>query len=286
MPAADNVRRYAVIDIGSNAVRLLVGVCDDAGAFLPELFTRVPLTLGRGGFATRRINADNRRRLSQTLTGMRLLIDSMRPVARWRAVATAAVREAKNRHAVLAAIKDDCGIRVRVLSGNEEAKIIGRFAAAQFSATAVLNIDTGGGSTDCALIHDDNMTYASFGVGTSRAAADAELTRLRRWLRQAVATHGDGMIVCASGGSVRKLAELCGGKITAQQLGLWRRRIAALPPLAVAARYDLSPDRAVNMKAAIDIYRFVLAAVGGGREMLPISGGLGEAVIQQLANEN
>lgn len=275
-------RRFAVIDIGSNATRLLIGLVDEEGKFFREIFTRMPLALGGGTYdAARRIRAEKSRRLQQTISAMLLFMDAMRPVAARRVVATAALRDAANRAAVVAAVKRRCGIAVDILSGMEEAEIIGQFVAMQFSGASVLNIDVGGGSTDCALLENGVSARAdSFAVGTARAGGGdaAEKTRLRRWLAQA---RRDKPLISGSGGSVRALNKIC-GKISSPQLATWRKKLTKMTPLQISERYGLSPDRAANIIAAVKIYQLILK---DGGIMRPVSGGLAEAALQKLAAE-
>ena len=120
---SESPRRLAVIDIGSNAVRLHVALLHQAeDDCLTEVFTRVPLALGVDVFG----EGDNRigPPLEKIVDGMKRLIDSMQPLA-WQAVATAALRQARNRQATLNRLRKNVGVSVRILSGEEEAALIG-----------------------------------------------------------------------------------------------------------------------------------------------------------------
>ena len=285
---SESGRRAAVVDIGSNAVRLQVGKNVD-GKVITEVFTRVPLALGGGAFragagagAARNISAPLRRRLVHILAGMARLTAAMHPCT-LRAVATAALRSAPNRAAVLEEIKRECGIRVRVLSGAEEAAILGRYAASHFpSARVVLNADIGGGSTDCALIKDGKLTAAeTFHLGTSRAdgGAQEEKARCAEWLQQNVPK---GAVVSCSGGSARVLYECCGA-LSIRQLTKWQRAVQKLTAAEIAARHPITPDRAAQVNEAVALYCLLLrgAAVDS---IHPVHGGLAEALIAAQAN--
>lgn len=276
----ESPRRHAVVDIGSNAVRLQVGVLL-AGAVHTEVFTRVPLALGGGVFQGRaqRVTAAQLRRLTAALTGMTQLVTSMKP-CRLSVVATAALRAAANRPEVLAQLRQACGISVRVLSGHEEACLLGRYAAAHHpQAAAVLNADIGGGSTDCALVRGGEVVqHETFCLGTARAdgGAAAEQARCVAWLRAQMPVCA---VVCASGGSARVLQQCCGG-LSARHLAAWKQRVRHLSAAQVAARYPITTDRAAQVHEALALYRLLLRGTAA-RVIHTVPGGLAEAVLMQ-----
>ena len=279
MPApAPALVRYAVIDIGSIAVRLQIATVAE-GKLLTEVFTRIPLGLGGGTFNGRRreISARNCRRLADTISGMQLLIASMKP-CRYSVVATAAVRDAINGNSVSDHIRQHCGIRLRILSGRAEATIIGCYAASHFpAAPAVLNADIGGGSTDCAIISGGKLQIAAtFAIGTARpnGGSDEEKNRYRQWLQQHTPAQA---VISSSGGSATQLQQLC-GTLSETRLARWQKEINGLSVTELSARYDMSPDRAAHAMDAVDIYRLLLAA-SGGKNIQPVRGGLSEALI-------
>lgn len=283
-------RRYAVIDIGSNAVRLNMGIVTEEGQFISETFTRIPLLLGRSTFSSSsknaaRINKPTQKKLAQALCGMRLLIKSMSPRA-WRAVATAALRCASNRDEVLQMLRADAGVAVKVLTGAQEAAVIGRFVAAQFpKQRAILNIDVGGGSSDAALIINNKsggkvVAAETFAIGTVRqnGGSEDEKQRLQTWL----ATHSKhkNLLVCASGGNVRRLVG-DGETLTPRALQQWQRQTKTHTPHQLATRHDMPLDHARRLNTTISIYQQILTTTN--RPLHPISGGLAEAVLRDLA---
>ena len=276
-------KRYAVIDIGSNATRLNIGVMN-GGEFISETFARVPLALGEDAFsASRRIRRPRQKRLRKAVGGMRGLIDSMAPVV-WQAVATAALRAASNRAEVLGDIERDCGVAVRVLSGEEEAELVGEFVAAQF-AGAVLNLDVGGGSSDCALVVGGRVEkVGSFAVGTARDLRECgdETRRMRQWLRdlmRELAGREAALTLSASGGNVRKIAKLC--PLDAANLARERERVRAMSVARRMAAYDLTADKARRLDSTLALYLDILAVTGG--EIHPVKGGLAESIIHRMA---
>ena len=118
--------RYAAIDIGSNAVRLLIkeirvdaeGVHSDKVAY-----TRLPIRLGEDVFKSGKIGKDKSRQLVTAMKAFRLLIKTMR-VDAWRACATSAMREAANGKEVVARISEEANVNIEVIGGEEEADLI------------------------------------------------------------------------------------------------------------------------------------------------------------------
>lgn len=270
-------RRVAVIDIGSNAVRLQIGALVE-GRLMTEVFTRIPLGLGGSIFGgrARQIARRERRCLAETVLGMRHLIAGMKP-CRYSAVATAALRGAANRQQVIDEVYRGSGVRIRVLSGYQEAAMIGSYIASHFpAAKAVVNADIGGGSTDCALLANGRLLAGeTFALGTARAdgGSAAEKERCRQWLRQYCPPPA---VVTSSGGSATELQACCGA-ITRRHLLRWRRQISGLSVAELAHRYQMQPDRAAHIEAALDIYLLILGQ--GIKRIEPVRGGLSEALI-------
>ena len=267
--------RIAAVDAGSNATRLLLGECRADGAFVEEMFLRVPLRLGGGVWTAHKTN-----QLADILRAYRILIKAAAP-DKWLAVATAALRECPNRREVLAVIKRRSGVTLRVLGGREEATLVGRFVASAFAGRTVLNMDTGGGSTDCALVKNDKVLAAeSFLVGTARRIGAREHRRMHLWL-QTIAADYRNIVLAGSGGSVRALEKMCGG-INKQSLAKWLPQVAAMKPGIRAQRFGLAADRAASVVPAMRIYLAALDATGAPR-LHTIAGGLCQAVIANIA---
>ena len=271
----------AVLDIGSNATRMIVGGLDAHGIFVRHLFMRVPLPLGLESYGKdNAISVAVRRRLVFAVQGLGKIAEAM-VVSHRVAIATAAIRDCRNRQSVLSAIRRT-GVLVRVLDGKEEAAISGAFVARQFRQRTVLNIDSGGGSTDCARICGDALAArATFAIGTARTncGTAAEKQKLQRWL---AAHYSRGAILASSGGGARKLEIACGrGGITANGVQKFLRAASAMPIEQRAVQFDLTPDRAHNIIPAAEIALCVLQSTKAQR-LHTVKGGLGEAVLIEM----
>lgn len=148
------IRRVSAIDIGSNSLKLVVGEGDGSSfSILTEGRERV--RLGRDIQRTGSISDE-------------LIESSVETIGRFRkqaeefeaeeilAVATASLRGASNREHFIAEVEKGTGIRIKVIPPLEEARLIGISATAYFgkSASSILNIDIGGGSTELSLFND------------------------------------------------------------------------------------------------------------------------------------
>ena len=114
---------YAAIDIGTNAVRLLIKQVDTDGAevtFNKQLFLRVPLRLGFDVFREGRVSGTKGKKLERLMKAYRQLM-KIYEVDRYRACATSAMRDAANGRELIAAIRKATDINIEIIAGEEEA---------------------------------------------------------------------------------------------------------------------------------------------------------------------
>ena len=108
--------KFAAIDIGSNAVRLLLSVVLENGEqpiFKKEALVRIPIRLGADSFTEKRISDEKVEGLIKTMTAFRHLIDAYQAVD-FMACATSAMREAENGARIVRRISDECGIELEI----------------------------------------------------------------------------------------------------------------------------------------------------------------------------
>ncbi|MFN5705407.1 MAG: exopolyphosphatase, partial [bacterium] len=118
--------RFAAIDIGSNAVRLLIAniIETEAGySYKKDTLLRIPLRLGDDAFINNKLSEKKIKELSQTMSAFRNLLDVFK-VSHYLAYATSAMREAENGQEVIKRIKKEANIKIEIISGNVEAKMI------------------------------------------------------------------------------------------------------------------------------------------------------------------
>ncbi len=216
-----NQKNFAAIDIGSNAVRLLVStITEKKGketSFRKTSLVRVPIRLGGDVFATQRISAKNIERMKDTMQAFNLLMKS-HGVEKYKACATSAMREAKNGPEVVAKIEEASGVEIEIIDGSHEAAII---AATDLHALIkndknYLYVDVGGGSTEYTL-YSNGKTIASksFKVGTVRLLKDLvkhqTWVEMEDWVKNTTASYDDIDLI-GSGGNINNIFKTSGKK--------------------------------------------------------------------------
>ncbi len=206
----------AAIDIGSNAIRLVINYVDNSNkvAFKKAAFLRVPIRLGEDVFTKGEISADKRERLSEAMTTFSHVMRTYK-VSKFRACATSAMREAANGAEVVEYIHQKSGIQIEIISGQEEAKRIfeaGDVAGLMSSRESYIYVDVGGGSTEVTIYSNNKRaTSESFRIGTVRTISDAvdksEPKRFKRWLEE-VALPYKPVAIIGSGGNINKVHKL------------------------------------------------------------------------------
>ncbi len=164
---------YAAIDIGSNAVRLLIKSVDmeeGTASFVKEQLLRVPLRLGEDTFSVGTISKEKGKRLLRLMKSYRQLM-KIYGVKRYRACATSAVRDAANGPELIREISRKTGIKIEVIGGEEEARLIydNHIEEMLDRRYDYLYVDVGGGSTEISLISGGVLQSSrSYDIGTVR----------------------------------------------------------------------------------------------------------------------
>lgn len=169
-----SIKKFAAIDIGSNAVRLLISTITEPDnkpvTFKKTSLVRVPIRLGQDVFTKAYISDENSQRVVDTMKAFGLLMKSHK-IEAYRACATSAMRDAKNGEAMVNLVSKEANIDIEIIDGSDEAFII----AASDLHTLVGNnktylyVDVGGGSTEFTLFsHGKIIDSRSFKLGTVR----------------------------------------------------------------------------------------------------------------------
>lgn len=164
--------KLAVIDIGTNSIHMVLAeILPDASFKTLDRFKDMT-RLGNGVFATRRLSDEA---MSRALDVLKTLVTLARNKGFERiiAVATSAVREAQNGGDFVSLIMEQTGLRVKVISGTEEARLI--FLGVKHSIALpdgpVLVVDIGGGSVELALGNQEGLIHGkSLKLGAIRLA--------------------------------------------------------------------------------------------------------------------
>ena len=277
----DNV--FAAIDIGSNAVRLLIKKSEDDGNLKKLLLLRVPLRLGFDVFAKGKVSSKKAENLIRLMKAYRQLI-KIYNVDRLRACATSAMRDAENGQELIKEIDDKTGIRIEIIPGEEEARIVyNNHVEYQGDRKGnFLYVDVGGGSTEVNFLSDGELKKSmSFNIGTVRLLTgkvkDNEWARLKDELTPIAEKYHDIEII-GSGGNINKLYRLAKSKDESNKsfgVDELSRIYHLLKPLSVEQRmkiYDLKPDRADVIIPASEIFLHIASIVDAKRIVVPVIG--------------
>lgn len=261
------LKKYAAIDIGSNAVRLLISNIIEDGdkpvRFKKSSLVRVPIRLGEDVFVNNAISNENIVRMKDTMKAFKLLMKSHR-VERYKACATSAMREADNGHEIAEMIKKISDIDIDIIDGEEEAAII---AATDLHAyiqpdKTYLYVDVGGGSTEFSIIHNkQTVASKSFRIGTIRILKDIvkreKWLELESWIKSETIDY-DKIEVIGSGGNINKIFKISGkaiGKpLTYFYLSAYYHTLKSYSYEERITELDLNQDRADVIIPAMQIY--------------------------------
>ncbi|WP_026903051.1 exopolyphosphatase [Pedobacter glucosidilyticus] len=208
--------KYAAIDIGSNAVRLLIAdIIDNDGtiSFKKNTLVRVPLRLGDDAFLEKKISEKKAIDLYKTMLAFKNLMDVYK-VEDYMACATSAMREAVNGEELATKVKEEIGLNLEVIGGQKEASII---YASHIEQTLdrkknYLYIDVGGGSTELSVFSHGQMEASkSFNLGTIRILdnqdREEEWQDMQTWIKENCKDTRD-LIGIGTGGNINKLFKL------------------------------------------------------------------------------
>ena len=292
-----NQLKFAAIDIGSNAVRLLLAsVFENSGrpTFKKMSLTRMPIRLGADTFSLKRITQERTDELVKTMIGFRHLIDAYQPVA-FRACATSAMREAENRTQVCKRIQKASGIEVDIIDGAREAQLIRENKSAEqyLGYNAYLYVDVGGGSTEITLFSQGQVVVSgSFKIGTIRMlqgqVTQTDWDALKNWLQTHCAPY-QSLAAIGSGGNINKICRLAYCK---KGIPLPKSKIIRVRRLLKKYSYEeritelnLRPDRADAIIPGADIYLKVVQWAGIKNIFVPVMG-LADGVVRTLYRDH
>jgi len=288
------IKKYAAIDIGSNAVRLLISnIIEEKGKparFKKNSLVRVPIRLGEDVFINQRISKKNKLRLIDTMFAFNLLMKSHN-VVEYKACATSAMREAVNGKKIVSLIKEKCNILIDIIGGEEEAAIIAATDLKDYikDENTYLYVDVGGGSTEFTIFHHGHIvTSKSFKIGTVRLLKDIVNHKiwqdLEIWIKEKT-KHYSKIEIIGSGGNINKIFKLSGkpiGKpLTYFYLTSLYNRLNSYSYEERITELDLNQDRADVILPATRIY---LSAMkwSGAKDIYVPKIGLADGIIKSM----
>jgi exopolyphosphatase/guanosine-5'-triphosphate,3'-diphosphate pyrophosphatase len=262
-----DIKKYAAIDIGSNAMRLLVcNIVEEAGKetqFSKSSLVRVPIRLGQDAFTVGEITTENIDRMVDAMKAFKLLM-SVHQVEKYMACATSAMREASNGKDVVEIIKKKAGIKIDIIDGKKEAAIIASTDLHHLLKTeqTYLFVDVGGGSTEFSLFSNSKMIVSkSFRVGTVRLlnnmVHDSVWQEIEKWIRAHSEVY-ENISLIGSGGNINKLFKMSGKQNEKPLSYIYlNNQYSVLNNLSYEQRISdlgLNPDRADVIIPALRVY--------------------------------
>ncbi len=299
----------AAIDAGSNAVRLSVARAYSALDIEPLHMERYPLRLGESVFVRPRFTEEIFKKSAKAFRHFREMMDEF-DVTRYRAVATSATREARNRKAFLRHIKQKSGITLEVINAAEESRLGREAVLAALGPEAPLRCiaDLGGGSLEISILREHTVEQgAQLPVGTVRLITTlnlpgvirpAEAEQVRRYVRALLESKlvprpnlGESIAV-ALGGNAETLANIAPGPrqhgLQTIELPLLRARLPDILRRDIRERmkaYAVRRDRADVMAVAAITFLTLGRYLNLRTFALPGVGGVREGLLQEIARE-
>ncbi len=289
--------KLAAIDIGSNAVRLLIQESqelDDGSVYFRKIsLTRVPIRLGEDVFTDGKITNDKAKKLVKVMKAFRLLMEA-NEVEMFRGCATSAMREAENGETVRELIKRKANIKIELIQGEEEAELIfNHFTSSGFDKKhTYLYIDVGGGSTEVTLIKKGKRVKSySFKLGTVRILKKKEGKTEWNDAINKIEKMIDGetdVIAIGTGGNINRIFKesSCkrGERIKRTEIKSILKEIESYTYEDRIKKLKLKPDRADVIVPAGKIYSSFMKA-GNSKEMIVPKVGLSDGVILKMYND-
>lgn len=286
------MKKLAAIDIGSNAMRLLINnVIEYNGLklFKKVDIVRVPIRLGTEAFKEKNISEHTRNRLVQALHGYKHLIEA-HEVVNYRGCATSAMREAKNGAEIIQQIKNETGIHIEIIDGKEEAEIIyaNHIEKLIDDQQAYLYVDVGGGSTEITFFKNGKAQNSkSFNIGTIRILNDMISTpkweELHLWLEETL--QGQVVQIIGSGGNINKVAKISRKDpkkpLSFDYLNSYYKILKSYTYEERIIELDLNPDRADVIIPAMKIFTSIMKWSKAKHIYVPKIG-LADGIIKEL----
>lgn len=287
----------AAIDIGSNAARLLISetsVYKDGTVDYTKLcLLRIPLRLGFDVFDKGFITDERKRRLIETLKAYKILL-GVYNVEAYKAFATSAMRDATNGPEILTEIMDQTGIRVEIITGQQEAAILYETHIAERlgSNKSYLYIDVGGGSTEISLFAKGQTVFKeSFNIGTIRMLRDKVTEEQWDRMKWYIKTYTRGyqpVEAIGTGGNINKIFSISkrkeGKPLSLDLLKDYYKELSSATMEERKHLYQFRDDRADVIVPALQIYTSIMRWAEADEIYVP-KVGLADGLIKVLYNE-
>lgn len=288
--------KFAAIDIGSNAVRLLltnVVEDDNSVSFRKSSLIRMPVRLGADAFSKGKISEEPINKLVKTMQAFKKLME-VEDVVAFKACATSAMREAQNADQIIERVRNEADLNIEIVDGKREAEIIYSNGIAESLDHSIpfLYVDVGGGSTEITYIMDGRIAKScSFNIGTIRIlegkVQKSDFKLMKHWIKDL----GIGDVkprIIGSGGNINKLYKMLR---KAEGIPMMYSELKALYHYINSYSVDdrikilgMNPDRADVIIPASKIYIKVMKWAKAPEIIVPTIG-VSDGIVRMLYNE-
>ncbi|PHS63972.1 MAG: exopolyphosphatase [Flavobacterium sp.] len=292
-----NIEKFGAIDIGSNAIRLLITTVieqkNKETKFKKTSLIRVPIRLGADVFTVGNISRENYLRMKDTMKAFKLLMKSHN-VVKHRACATSAMREAENGSEIVKKILKKTGINIEIIDGNDEAKIIASTSIKSYLThdKVFLYVDVGGGSTELTIYANGKTVISkSFKLGTVRLinnmVKETMWDDVKDWIKENTKDY-EHITLLGTGGNINSTYKFSGTKLgnplSFEYLEEYYKTVHSLSYDDRITVLNMNPDRADVIVPALEIY--ISAMKWSGAECVYVPKiGLSDGIIRSLYND-
>lgn len=291
------MKKIAAIDIGSNAVRMLICYVissEDKHVFQKNSYLRLPLRLGEDTFKNGVISNQKITLLTNAILSFKYIM-KVHGVKDYQIYATSALRESKNSKEVISIVKKKTGLNIELITGLKEAKIISKGNSLEqidFNKTFIY-VDVGGGSTELSILRKgEEKISKSFKIGTVRLlnnlVDDSILMEIKHWLKSNIDSD-DKIKLFATGGNINKIQSMTGSKsgkpISYLSIKDLSNILIEFNYQERMVKFDLNPDRADVIIPALKIFISTMEFVKANKIFVP-KVGLVDGMINEIFYEN
>lgn len=259
------IRKLAAIDIGSNAMRLLINfIYEEPGKepiFNKTSIVRMPIRLGHDVFLDGKISDKNSERIVDAMQAFALMM-KVYEVEQYRAFATSAMREALNGENIVKQVRDKTGVNIEIIDGKTESELVFSTELSSFILPEkdYLYVDVGGGSTELTLLQNGKVAHSqSFQVGTVRLLENRVEKGTFDLMHQWIEDHIKQPIeLIGSGGNINHVYKYSGTKygkpLSSKYLNDHFKILQELTSDERMHNFNMKPDRADVVVYALEIY--------------------------------
>lgn len=288
------IEKFAAIDIGSNAIRLLItNVIIKKGfpiKFIKSSIVRVPIRLGQESFTIGEISSKNVSKIVQTIKAFKHII-KVNEVKSSLAFATSALREANNSKEIVKEVKKKTKLKIEIIDGRKEAKIISLNNIFELlnKNRIFVYVDVGGGSTEFSIIENGKRKNSkSFKIGTIRMinkiTSEDVWGQIRIWIKSNIPQHRKIALI-GSGGNINKIFKIAGvldsRPLTLIKLNSIYKILIKMSYEERIINFDLNPDRSDVIIPAAEIFLKALEWSGSSEIYVP-KVGLADGMVRLL----